>query len=466
MEQSQISQLNSVAENATFDTNQVVLIPVNCSCSGNYYQSNTSFTVQNPNTYSSIANTTFESLTTCQALQDQNNNTTISLLSTIIVPLRCACPTKNQNDSGVNYLLSYLVTSGQTVSIISSMFGVDTNMTLQANSLSFQDSTIYPSTTLLVPLQTTPTSSEVVAPPPPPPPLPHTLPSSNSKTTWVYVLLGIFGCGLVLGAGIFGFYLYFRKNKSKTDAVTTSKSFQSAEKAYENKLKAKTQEVLESIPGISQSLKVYNYEELQSATYNFSPSCWIKGSVYRGTINGDFAAIKRMEGDVSKEIDILNKISHFNIIGLSGVCYNGGDWYLVYEYAFNGPLSDCIYSNSDYQKCLNWTRRVQIALDVATGLNYIHNYTSPPYVHKNLTCSHVLLDVDFRAKIANFGQARSVELLGGEFALTNQIVGTKGYMAPEYVESGLSRQSLMSMHSEFSCLRFLQEKKLVCYLEE
>lgn len=437
---SRLAQLNSVAENATFDTNQVVLVPVNCSCSGKYYQSNTTyFVAQNANNYFSIANTTFESLTTCQALQDQNSNMTINSGTTLVVPIRCACPTKNQSESGVNYLLSYVVTLGQTVSIISTMFGVDTEMTLVANGLSDQDYYIYPFTTLLVPLQAPPSSSEVVAPPPPPPAV---YLSSSHTATWVYVLAGLFGGGLVLGTGIFGFYFFSRKNKSKTETITTSKRFVSVEKANKNNLEEKTREVLESIPSISQSLKMYTYEQLQSATKHFSPSCWIKGSVYRGTINGDFAAIKRMDGDVSNEIDILNKISHFNIIGLSGVCFNAGHWYLIYEYAVNGPLSDWIYSSNNYQKCLNWTRRVQIALDVAMGLNYIHNYTSPPYVHKNLTSSNVLLDSDCRAKIANFRLARSAEMQDDQFSSTSHIVGTRGYMAPEYLENGFVSMKL------------------------
>lgn len=437
---SRLAQLNSVAENATFDTNEVVLVPVNCSCSGKYYQSNTTyFVAQNANNYFSIANTTFESLTTCQALQDQNSNMTINSGTTLVVPIRCACPTKNQSESGVNYLLSYVVTLGQTVSIISTMFGVDTEMTLVANGLSDQDYYIYPFTTLLVPLQAPPSSSEVVAPPPPPPAV---YLSSSHTATWVYVLAGLFGGGLVLGTGIFGFYFFSRKNKSKTETITTSKRFVSVEKANKNNLEEKTREVLESIPSISQSLKMYTYEQLQSATKHFSPSCWIKGSVYRGTINGDFAAIKRMDGDVSNEIDILNKISHFNIIGLSGVCFNAGHWYLIYEYAVNGPLSDWIYSSNNYQKCLNWTRRVQIALDVAMGLNYIHNYTSPPNVHKNLTSSNVLLDSDCRAKIANFRLARSAEMQDDQFSSTSHIVGTRGYMAPEYLKNGFVSMKL------------------------
>lgn len=144
-----------------------------------------------------------------------------------------------------------------------------------------------------------------------------------------------------------------------------------------------------------------------------------------------------MNGDVSKEINLLKKVSHSNIIRLSGVCFNDGHSYLIYEYAVNGPLSDWIYNSSNDGKFLNWTQRIQIMLDVASGLHYLHSFTTPPHVHKDVMSSNILLDSDFRAKIANFGLARSTEAPEGEFSLTNHIVGTIGYMAPEYLENGL-----------------------------
>ncbi|THG08561.1 hypothetical protein TEA_015921 [Camellia sinensis var. sinensis] len=443
---SQLSHLNSVSANATFETDKAVLIPVNCSCSGQYYQANTSYVIEHKDTFFLIANNTFQGLSTCQALQAQNSNrTTRNLYSgtRITVPLRCACPTKDQIDVGVNYLLSYLVATTQYVSLISSMFGVDTGRTLEANQLSEQDPTIYPFTTLLVPLENPPSSSQTIAPPPPlpppSPPPPPSLPSSNnsSNKTWVYLLIGALGGGgLVLVIGAIVFCIFFHKNKKKADPIIVSEGFEAIKKQSEKKLEEESKEFLASIPIIAQSLKVYSFEELQSATEYFSPNCWIKGSVYRGTINGDFVAIKEMNGDVSKEINLLNKISHSSLIRLSGVCFSEGHWYFVYEYAINGPLSDWIYHNNTDQKFLNWTQRMHIALDVAMGLNYIHNYTSPPYVHKDIKSSNVLLDSDFRAKIAKFGLARSADGQEGEFALTRHIVGTKGYMAPEYLENG------------------------------
>lgn len=439
---SQLSQLNSVPEDATFEPNKMVLVPVNCSCSGKYYQVNASYVVQHHDTFLTIANNTFQGLSTCQALQAQNNNLTTKKLYTgiiLAVPLRCACPTKNQSGVGVNYLLSYLVTWGQYVSLISNLFRVDTGRTLEANQLSEQDSVIYPFTTLLIPLKNPLSNSQIPASPPPPPL--SSVPSSknSSNKTWIYVVAGVLG-GLallsVIGAIIF--CIFFRRNKKKLDPILASESFEAeaCEKPTEKKLEEES-DLFDRISSIAQSLKIYTIEELQSATDNFSPNCWIKGSVYRGTINGDFAAIKRINGDVSKEISLLNKINHFNLVCLSGICFNDGNWYLVYDYAVNGPLSDWIYNNSGNQKFLTWTQRIQIALDVATGLNYLHCYASPPYVHKDIKSSNVLLDSDYRAKIVNFNLSRAANGEDGEFVLTKHIVGTKGYMAPEYLENGM-----------------------------
>ncbi|KAM3363606.1 lysM domain receptor-like kinase 4 [Capsicum galapagoense] len=443
----QLSQLNSVSRNATFDTNQMVLVPVTCSCSGQFYQSNTSYVIRKDDTFLTIAMSTLQGLSTCHAINAENNDQANNLVlgSRINVPLRCACPTKNQTDDGTKYLLTYLVASGEFVAFISDKFGVDFRETLAANTpLSENAPTIFANTTLLVPLLNQPSSSQVAGPAPPPPPsttaTPPVVPVSdnNSKKTWVYVVAGVVG-GLV-GLSLLGvviFFLCFRKRQKKADPQFASESFEAVEKPSNKKIEEESEELVESLSSIAQSVKVYKFEEVKAATDNFSPTCLIKGSVYRGRINGDFGAIKKMSGDVSKEINLLTKINHFNLISLSGICFHDGHWYLVYEYASNGPLSDWICHHNGDQKSLSWTQRVQISLDVATGLNYLHSYTSPPHVHKDLNSSNILLDGDLRAKIANFGLARSADGQEGEFALTRHIVGTQGYMAPEYLENGL-----------------------------
>ncbi|KAK2372811.1 lysM domain receptor kinase [Trifolium repens] len=448
---SQLAEINSVSLNETFETNKMVIVPVNCSCSGNYYQANTTYVFQNTDTYFLVANNTFEGLSTCQALMHENHNPSdIYPGRKLLVPLRCACPTKNQTEKNIKYLLSYLVNWGDSVSLISEKFGVNFKTTLVANSLTLTQATIYPFTTLLVPLFDKPSSSQIqpvsVSPPQQPSPS-SSSPSSTdkkSKKTLVYVIVGVLG-GLVVLALIlvlYAFIIFFKKGKRKNDSlVNVSESTITSYEAKEKLVKKEEEKLLEIIiSGIAQSFKVYDFDEIKVATNDFSPSCLITGNVYRGVINGDLAAIKKTEGDVSKEIQILNKVNHSNVIRLSGVSFNEGHWYLVYEYAANGTLNEWIFSNKmDYGKFLSWIQRIKIALDVAIGVEYLHSFTSNPYIHKDLKCSNILLDNDFKAKVSNLRLARCVEGVENdeEFVATRHIVGTRGYMAPEYLENGM-----------------------------
>ena len=111
------------------------------------------------------------------------------------------------------------------------------------------------------------------------------------------------------------------------------------------------------------------------------------------------------------------------------------------ELAGNGALSDWLHGGGG-GRTLRWRQRVQVAFDVADGLNYLHNYTNPPCVHKNLKSSNVLLDADLRAKVSSFGLARAVSAADGGAQLTRHVVGTQGYLAPEYLEHGLITHKL------------------------
>ncbi|KAJ0086578.1 hypothetical protein Patl1_06915 [Pistacia atlantica] len=191
---------------------------------------------------------------------------------------------------------------------------------------------------------------------------------------------------------------------------------------------------------VVKSLTVYKFEDLQIATENFSQYNRIKVStVYKGSLKGDNIAIKVMQGDVFSEINILQKINHSNILRLSGFCGHDSKTYLVYEWAENGSLSDWLHSKQHQTSItLQWNQRVQIAYDVANAMNYLHKYTTTPYIHKNLKTSNILLDANFRAKISNFGLARSVDKCDqSELQWTWNIVGNPGYMAPEYSKNGV-----------------------------
>ncbi|KAJ0030062.1 hypothetical protein Pint_12378 [Pistacia integerrima] len=191
----------------------------------------------------------------------------------------------------------------------------------------------------------------------------------------------------------------------------------------------------------SEKATVFPYHEVRDATSNFRTSLKIGqgsyGSVYLGKLRGMDVAIKQMKNTKSKEflseLNILCRVHHSNLIELIGYAAGGESLFLIYEYAQNGALSDHLHKPS---KPLAWTTRVQIALDAAKGLEYIHEHTKPYYVHRDVKTSNILLDSNFRAKIADFGLVKLLEHSPEVAAAASRIVGTFGYLAPEYVRDG------------------------------
>lgn len=462
----QIAAANNISDVDPIPANTPLYVPVNCSCSGNYSQHNASYTLKTlGETYFSVANNTYQGLTACQALIHQNptdsRNLTVGLV--LEVPIRCACPTVNQTAAGIKYLVAYLVDWNDDLDLIAQRFGVDVPTLLEANDMSSSNDVIYPYTAILVPLKTKPSPLQLqlpISPPPPPPtPPPPPSPPNGSSNKWVFIGVGIgAACLLLIALSAFLFLSKRRRRHSPVPKLQSDKK--SSGEFTPNSLlpiTTTTSDDTKSWSAISsgglkdavESLTAYKFEELQKATQFFSEANRINGSsVFRGTFDGDDAAVKVMIGDVSlsgDEIKILKRINHSNIIRLSGFCVHQGNTYLVYEFAPCGSLIDCLHKGAISP--LSWKQRIQIAYDVANALNYLHNFTHPPLIHKNLNTSNILLDANFRAKVANFGLARAVNVEhedededgdGGQgFQLTRHVVGTRGYMAPEYIENGL-----------------------------
>ncbi|XP_057832360.2 lysM domain receptor-like kinase 3 isoform X2 [Cryptomeria japonica] len=190
---------------------------------------------------------------------------------------------------------------------------------------------------------------------------------------------------------------------------------------------------------------VFTYDDILEATDNLHKSRKIGegsyGSVYLGKLMDKMVAIKQMRDTKSKEflaeLKILCKVHHSNLVELIGYSAGGEHLFLVYEYAENGALSECLHDpSSKGHKPLSWTERVQIALDAARGLEYIHEHTKPIYAHRDVKTSNILLDSDLRAKIADFGLVKLLEHSLENQAATTKVVGTFGYLAPEYVRDG------------------------------
>ncbi|PIN21169.1 Non-specific serine/threonine protein kinase [Handroanthus impetiginosus] len=130
------------------------------------------------------------------------------------------------------------------------------------------------------------------------------------------------------------------------------------------------------------------------------------------------------------ELKVLTRIHHLNLVHLIGYCVEGS-LFLVYEYIDNGNLSQHL-QHSDREP-LSWSTRVQIALDSARGLEYIHEHTVSVYVHRDIKPANILIDKNFHAKVADFGLTKLTEV-GNSSLSTGRLVGTFGYMPPEYAQ--------------------------------
>nr|XP_016480841.1 PREDICTED: chitin elicitor receptor kinase 1-like [Nicotiana tabacum] len=132
------------------------------------------------------------------------------------------------------------------------------------------------------------------------------------------------------------------------------------------------------------------------------------------------------------ELKVLTHVHHLNLVRLIGYCVEGS-LFLVYEYLENGHIGQHLRGTG--RDPLPWSTRVQIALDSARGLEYIHEHTVPVYIHRDIKSANILIDKNFHAKVADFGLTKLTEV--GSSSLQTRLVGTFGYMPPEYAQYGV-----------------------------
>nr|CAD1838739.1 unnamed protein product [Ananas comosus var. bracteatus] len=163
--------------------------------------------------------------------------------------------------------------------------------------------------------------------------------------------------------------------------------------------------------GSSAMFRRYSYKETKKATDNFSTEIGKGGfgTVYKAQFSdGSIAAVKRMnkvskqgEEEFCREMELLARLHHRHLVSLKGFCVESNERFLVYEYMENGSLKD--YLHSPGRSPLRWETRLQIAIDVANALEYLHFYCDPPLCHRDIKSSNILLDENFVAKVADFG---------------------------------------------------------------
>ncbi|GLT83426.1 hypothetical protein SLE2022_017160 [Rubroshorea leprosula] len=194
-------------------------------------------------------------------------------------------------------------------------------------------------------------------------------------------------------------------------------------------------------------LPLFSFDSVSLATDNFSIENKLGeggfGPVYKGKLlNGQQIAVKRLSRrsrqgleELRNETMLIAKLQHRNLVRLLGCCLEQGEKILIYEYMPNKSL-DLFLFGATTENSLGWATRVRIIEGIAQGLLYLHQYSRMRIIHRDLKASNVLLDGNMNPKISDFGLAR---MFGGDEsqANTNHIVGTYGYMPPEYALGGL-----------------------------
>ncbi|KAI9107873.1 hypothetical protein K1719_021209 [Acacia pycnantha] len=181
----------------------------------------------------------------------------------------------------------------------------------------------------------------------------------------------------------------------------------------------------------------FTYAEVSRITKNFEKVVGkgAFGTVYHGFINNAQVAVKVLSPSAQgylqfqAEAKLLARVHHKRLIALIGYCDDGSNIALIYEYMANGDLAKHLSEKNE--NILDWKQRLQIAVDTAEGLDYMHTGCRPPIVHRDVKSKNILLNESFRGKIADFGLSK-VFTNEGDTHMSTVIAGTPGYLDPEY----------------------------------
>ncbi|KAM6549332.1 hypothetical protein CsatB_021008 [Cannabis sativa] len=186
----------------------------------------------------------------------------------------------------------------------------------------------------------------------------------------------------------------------------------------------------------------YSYKDIQRATENFTTILGQGsfGPVYKATMaTGEIIAVKVLASDSKQgerefqtEVSLLGRLHHRNLVNLVGYCVDKGQRMLLYQFMSNGSLASILYgSEGGEERVLNWDERLQIALDISHGIEYLHEGAVPPVIHRDLKSANILLDRLMRAKVADFGLSKE-EVFDGR---NSGLKGTYGYIDPVYIST-------------------------------
>ncbi|XP_048492792.1 G-type lectin S-receptor-like serine/threonine-protein kinase At4g27290 [Beta vulgaris subsp. vulgaris] len=250
----------------------------------------------------------------------------------------------------------------------------------------------------------------------------------KKKRLWISIraTLAVLTLMLLCGATL---YILWRRRKSKANCNASSKISTNNNNEGESEL------------------PIYAFDVIAKATNDFSVYNKLGqggfGPVYKGVLSdGREIAVKRLSKDSRQGLDefkneviFIAKLQHRNLVRLTGCCVEAEERLLIYEYMPNKSL-DCYIFDPTSNNLLDWPKRLEIINGIARGLLYLHQDSRLRIVHRDLKASNILLDAEMNPKISDFGLARTFNGNEDE-AQTMRVVGTYGYMPPEYTIDGL-----------------------------
>ncbi|KAG8060713.1 hypothetical protein GUJ93_ZPchr0002g23632 [Zizania palustris] len=204
--------------------------------------------------------------------------------------------------------------------------------------------------------------------------------------------------------------------------------------------------MLSAVATCTTSVKTFSLAQLKNATDGFNSKRVLGqggfGRVYHGTMDdGNEIAVKLLtredrggDREFIAEVEMLSRLHHRNLVKLIGICIEQNKRCLVYELIRNGSVESHLHGADKPKDMLNWDVRIKIALGAARGLAYLHEDSNPHVIHRDFKASNILLEEDFTPKVTDFGLAR--EATNGTLPISTRVMGTFGYVAPEYAMTG------------------------------